>query len=226
MIHLNNISKVYSGDTYNIQALKHISLDIKQGEFVSIMGRSGSGKTTLLNILGFLDNPDEGELQFIDKDVSKITGKEMWRYRRDYIGFVFQHFDLIDYSTVFDNIALPLDAIGTKKSKRNEIVNKVLEQLDITELKNKYPGQISGGQKQRVAIARALACEPKLILADEPTGALDSKTGDEIMKVFHEINQLGTTIIVVTHDINIANMTKRIITLEDSLLISDELVAE
>lgn len=222
MIQLKNINKVYSGDTYSIQALKDVSVDIEEGEFVSIMGRSGSGKTTLLNIIGFLDVATSGTFQFMEDDVSKLSDKKLWKYRRDNIGFVFQNFALINHCNVFDNVALPLEAHGVSGKVKKRLVMETLESLGIKELAYKYPGQISGGQRQRVAIARAIVNNPKIVLADEPTGALDARTGDSILEVFGEINKKGKTVILVTHDTKIAAKTKRIIKLEDSCIVSDE----
>lgn len=221
MISLKNINKCYVGDTYNIQALESISFDINEGEFVSIMGKSGSGKTTLLNILGFLDVPDSGDFYFMGNDVSKLSARKLWKYRKDYIGFVFQNFALINHCSVYENVILPLEAVGMKRREYRKKALEMLEMLGILELKDKFPGQISGGQKQRVAIARALVGESKVILADEPTGALDAKTSIEIMNVLKEINGMGKTIILVTHDEDIAKMTKRIITIEDAKIVAD-----
>lgn len=222
MIHLENINKVYEGDTYKIQALKNISLKIGEGEFVSIMGRSGSGKTTLLNIMGFLDVPTDGKFLFMGEDVSELSLKKLWRYRRENIGFVFQNFALIHHCNVFDNVALPLEAVGIPRRERIKRVNAVLETVGISDLKGKYPPQISGGQRQRVAIARALVKNPPIILADEPTGSLDVRTGDEILDVFREINDDGKTVILVTHDEKLARRTDRMLVLEEAGLIMDE----
>lgn len=224
MIRLNEVNKYYIGDTYKVHALDTVSFSISEGEFLSIMGRSGSGKTTLLNILGFLDAPSDGEFLFLDQDVSKLNQKELWRFRRDYIGFVFQHFALINHYSVLENVALPLEATGVKRKERNRRVSEVLDMLGILELKDKYPGRISGGQRQRVAIARALVCDPKIILADEPTGALDQNTGSELLDILEEVNQMGKTIVLVTHDEKIAKRTKRIITIDAGKLISDQSV--
>lgn len=225
MITLQNINKIYEGDTYKIQALSDISLQIKEGEFVSIMGRSGSGKTTLLNIIGFLDTATSGTYHLYGEDVSRLSDKNLWKYRRDNIGFIFQNFALIHHCSVFDNVALPLEAIGISQKKRTKRVLEILSLVGIEDLKYKYPGQISGGQKQRVAIARALIHNPKIILADEPTGALDAATGDAILDVLKSINQLGTTVIVVTHDKKIAQKTNRLIVLENAMLKSDQNVS-
>lgn len=226
MIQLNEVNKYYIGDTYKVHALDSVSFSISEGEFVSVMGRSGSGKTTLLNILGFLDVPSSGEFLFLDQDVSKLGQKELWRFRRDYIGFVFQHFALINHCTVMENAALPLEATGVKRKERSHRVCDVLDMLGILDLKDKYPGRISGGQRQRVAIARALVCNPKIILADEPTGALDQNTGSELLDILAEVNKMGKTIVLVTHDEKIAQRTKRIITIDTGRVVSDERVEQ
>jgi putative ABC transport system ATP-binding protein len=185
------------------------------------MGRSGSGKTTLLNILGFLDKPDGGTITFMGEDVSDVSGTALWKYRKKYIGFVFQNFALINHCTVYENVVLPLEALGKGKRECRMRVTEALEKLNIGHLVNKYPRQISGGEKQRVAIARALVDESRLILADEPTGALDSGTAAEIMDIFQQINNMGKTIIVVTHDDDIAARTRRKISLENGRIAAD-----
>lgn len=222
MIRLENIQKLYEGDTYKIQALENITLTIGEGEFVSIMGRSGSGKTTLLNIIGFLDTATGGSFVFDGEDVSHISGKKLWKYRRENIGFVFQNFALIDHNTVLENVLLPLQAVNVPGKEALKRANTLLERMEITELKHKYPGQISGGQKQRVAIARALIGNPKIILADEPTGALDADTAEEIMKIFQEIHAQGKTVVIVTHDDKIAQKTERLIRLEKANIVEDK----
>ncbi len=221
MISMSNVCKIYAGDTYKITALEDINIDICDGEFVSIMGRSGSGKTTLLNILGFLDKPTSGTFLYDDLDVSDLSMKKMWKLRRENVGFVFQNFALIENNTVFENTILPLQAINIPRKQAIQRTNEILTKVGIYNLKKKYPGQISGGQKQRVAIARALIGNPKLILADEPTGALDSETGNEIMDIFEEINKEGKTVIIVTHDEKIAAKTRRCIRLEQSKVLED-----
>lgn len=221
MISLSNICKGYAGDTYKITALENITIDIHDGDFVSIMGRSGSGKTTLLNILGFLDKPTSGKFIYDDMDVSDLSMKKMWKLRRENIGFVFQNFALIENNTVFENTILPLQAVNVPRKQAIKMTNEILTSLGIYDLKKKYPGQISGGQKQRVAIARALIANPKMILADEPTGALDSETGNEIMDIFKEINKEGKTVVIVTHDEKISAKTKRRIRLEESKIVED-----
>ena len=225
MIRLENINKLYEGDTYKIQALQDITLTIWEGEFVSIMGRSGSGKTTLLNILGFLDTATSGTFLFGGKDVSHISGKNLWRYRRENIGFVFQNFALIDHNTVLENVILPLQAMNVSRREAVKKADRLLDRMGIAEMKHKYPSQISGGQKQRVAIARALVADPKIILADEPTGALDADTAEEIMQIFQEIYAQGKTVVIVTHDDKIAAKTNRLIRLEKGTIVEDKPLA-
>ena len=225
MIRLENINKLYEGDTYKIQALQDITLTIGEGEFVSIMGRSGSGKTTLLNIIGFLDTATSGTFLFGGKDVSHISGKNLWRYRRENIGFVFQNFALIDHNTVLENVILPLQAMNVSRREAVKKADHLLDRMGIAEMKHKYPSQISGGQKQRVAIARALVADPKIILADEPTGALDADTAEEIMQIFQEIHAQGKTVVIVTHDDKIAAKTNRLIRLEKGTIVEDKTLA-
>lgn len=225
MIRLENINKLYEGDTYKIQALQDITLTIGEGEFVSIMGRSGSGKTTLLNIIGFLDTATSGTFLFGGKDVSHISNKNLWRYRRENIGFVFQNFALIDHNTVLENVILPLQAMNVSRREAVKKADLLLERMGIAEMKHKYPSQISGGQKQRVAIARALVADPKIILADEPTGALDADTAEEIMQIFQEIHAQGKTVVIVTHDDKISAKTNRLIRLEKGTIVEDKPLA-
>ena len=225
MIRLENINKLYEGDTYKIQALLDITLTIGEGEFVSIMGRSGSGKTTLLNIIGFLDTATSGTFLFGGKDVSHISSKNLWRYRRENIGFVFQNFALIDHNTVLENVILPLQAMNVSRREAVKKADHLLDRMGIAEMKHKYPSQISGGQKQRVAIARALVADPKIILADEPTGALDADTAEEIMQIFQEIHAQGKTVVIVTHDDKIAAKTNRLIRLEKGTIVEDKPLA-
>lgn len=225
MIRLENINKLYEGDTYKIQALQDITLTIGEGEFVSIMGRSGSGKTTLLNIIGFLDTATSGTFLFGGKDVSHISSKNLWRYRRENIGFVFQNFALIDHNTVLENVILPLQAMNVSRREAVKKADRLLDRMGIAEMKHKYPSQISGGQKQRVAIARALVADPKIILADEPTGALDADTAEEIMQIFQDIHAQGKTVVIVTHDDKIAAKTNRLIRLEKGTIVEDKPLA-
>ncbi len=227
MISIQNIHKSYKLYEGSLHVLKGIDLEIDTGEFVSIMGSSGSGKSTLLNIIGILDYADSGKYLLdgveINKNLNEATAAE---YRNKFLGFVFQSFNLINYKTAQENVALPLYYQGVRKAERNQ---KALEYLDIVGLKDwatHMPNELSGGQKQRVAIARALITEPKVILADEPTGALDSKTSYDVMKFLQELNQKGNTIVVVTHEEDIANMTKRIVHLKDGVIEKDETVEQ
>ena len=220
MIELKNVNKYYVGDTFKIHALKNVSLEIKDGEYLSVMGRSGSGKSTLLNIIGFLDNITDGSFVFNGEDVSKLKPSGLFKWRKENIGFVFQNFALINHCTVYENTIIPLEAIGVRKKEMKERAEALLEKLKIEDLRKKYPGQISGGQKQRVAIARALIARPKLILADEPTGALDGRTADELMGIFDEIHDEGTTIVLVTHDKKIAERTERIVVIDEGEIVN------
>ena len=223
MIRLNNIKKIYNkGSKENeLIALNDLDLEISEGEFLAIMGPSGSGKTTLLNILGLMDSFDQGEYHFLDTQVEKLNRKKMDKFRSQKIGFVFQQFMLLPDYTVFENAEIPLRARNIKRSKRKEIIMKLLEQVGMEKYAKTIPSRLSGGQKQRCAIVRALVNEPDLILADEPTGALDRKTGQEIMNLLKELNKKGKTIIVVTHDPTVADKADRIINLEDGRIISD-----
>lgn len=227
MIRLENINKLYEGDTYKIQALQDITLTIGEGEFVSIMGRSGSGKTTLLNIIGFLDTATSGTFLFGGKDVSHISSKNLWRYRRENIGFVFQNFALIDHNTVLENVILPLQAMNVSRREAVKKADHLLDRMGIAEMKHKYPSQISGGQKQRVAIARALVADPKIILADEPTGAVDTKTSSNIQDLFRKLNrELGLTIIIVTHDMKLAHKVDRVVMISDGKISTEKILKQ
>lgn len=214
MIKLNDISKNY-GTTKKISALNKFSCSVKRGELVAIMGKSGSGKSTVLNIISGIDRLESGKYYFMGEDMSKRKGDEMTIFRRDNIGFVMQHFALIPGYTIFNNIALPL---RLRKESKREIYDKVIhiaKELDIKKHLNKYPKELSGGEAQRVAIARAVIHQPKIILADEPTGALDEATGIKIMGVLRKLHKQGNTIIIVTHDTNIAAMCERTIYIRD-----------
>lgn len=214
LITLKNISKTY-GSKGAITALEKFNCTIRQGEFVAIMGKSGSGKSTVLNIISGIDAMQSGEYQFDGQDMSKIRGDQMTGFRRDNIGFVLQHFALIPDYTVYDNIALSLRLKRENEKKIREKVTAIVEELDITSTINKYPNELSGGEAQRVAIARAIIHKPKLILADEPTGALDEESGKKIMGIFKQLHSNGNTIIMVTHDREIAKMCERIIYIKD-----------
>lgn len=215
MITLKNIHKSYHTGTNNLHVLKGITLDIHKGEFVSIMGSSGSGKSTLLNILGILDNYDKGAYYLDGKLVQNMSEKHAAKYRNETLGFIFQSFNLISFKNAMENVALPLYYQGVPRKKRNKIALEYLDKMGLLDWADHMPNELSGGQKQRVAIARALISQPKVILADEPTGALDTQTSYEVMEVLKGINKAGITIIIVTHEHDIAAMTDKIIKLTD-----------
>lgn len=222
MIELKQVAKEYRSDAVVTPALSDIDLKIEAGEFTAIMGASGSGKTTLLNIIGCMDAPTAGTYLFNSRDLSRAKEKQLSSIRGRRIAFVFQHFALIDDYTVFENVEVPLLKQEMTKTERKKKVLTALEAVGIPELARKKPTHISGGQKQRAAIARAIACGADVILADEPTGALDSKTGKEIMRIFSELNAAGKTVILITHDAQIASYAKRLITIQDGRILSDE----
>ena len=215
MIRLENVIKIYGEDYEKKIALNNICLEIKDGEFVAVTGPSGSGKSTLLNIIGCMDIPTKGRYYLDDTDITLKTKSQIEDIRKEKIGFVFQHFALMDYYTAYENIELPLIIKNIKRSERKRLVNEQLKLLGIEEVKDHIPSKMSGGQRQSVAIARALVSGCNILLADEPTGALDQATGREVMELLKEINKRGTTVIIVTHDINIANQTERIIEICD-----------
>lgn len=224
LIELKNVSKEYkmdSGET-GTKALNDVSLEIYKGEFIAIMGTSGSGKSTLLNMIGAMDDMTSGEYYFNGETIHNKSNKEIHLFRKGHISFVFQNFALMDHYTVFENAELSLRAKNISKKQRKKIVMEQLKKLGIEELAEKMPRQLSGGQQQRCAIARALASGNDVILADEPTGALDSQNSREIMEIFKELNKEGKTIIVVTHDENIAKETQRIIKIEDGKIVIDK----
>lgn len=222
MIALNNIHKSYEMGKSKLHVLKGIDLQIEQGEFVSIMGSSGSGKSTLLNILGMLDNYDEGTYHLDDTLIANMSEKKAAQLRNKMVGFIFQSFNLISFKNAMENVALPLYYKGVKRKKRNAIAMSYLEKLGLKEWAEHMPNEMSGGQKQRVAIARALISEPKIILADEPTGALDTSTSYEVMEILKEINEAGISVIIVTHEHDIAAMTQKVIRLKDGRI--DEII--
>ena len=223
LLEVKNLKKVYTTrfGTNQVNALSDVNFSVEKGEYVSIMCESGSGKTTLLNILASLDKPTNGEILLNGKNTVQIKDKELSAFRRDNLGFVFQDFNLLDTFTIRDNIFLPLVLSGKKYNEMEERVKPLSKRLGIEQLLDKYPYEVSGGQKQRAAVARALITNPQIILADEPTGALDQKTGHEVLELLKEINKSGKTVIIVTHDEGIAKMTDRIITISDGRIVGD-----
>ena len=226
MIKTNNLNKVFTTEEIETTALNKVNFEIKQGEFVAIMGPSGCGKSTLLNLIGLLDNPTDGQLFFLDHEVSKYNERQRANLRKENIGFVFQSFNLIDELTVFENVELPLLYLGVSSADRKTRVNEVLETVGIMHRVNHFPQQLSGGQQQRVAVARAVVSKPKLILADEPTGNLDSSHGEEVMKMLTELNENGTTIIQVTHSPAYAEFSQRTIHLFDGHIVTENINEE
>ena len=222
MIKLDKLSKVYRTDEVESTALNEVSFEINQGEFVSVMGPSGCGKSTLLNILGMLDKPESGSYEFLGNEIAQLNEKGRSEVRKKNIGFIFQNFNLIDELTVFENIELPLLYNKVSSAERKKRVNELIEKIGIAHRASHYPQQLSGGQQQRVAVARALITKPPLILADEPTGNLDSSHGNEVMELMCELNEAGTTIIMVTHSAHDASYSNRIINLLDGQIVSEK----
>ncbi len=221
MISIKNLCKSYSIGKKNLQVLNNVSIEIKRGELVSIIGKSGSGKSTLLNMIGMLDNYDSGEYRFDGTLINNMSEKDAAFYRNKYIGFVFQTFHLIGTKTATENVALPLMYKGIGKAERTLLAEKMLEKVGLGDRMHHLPNELSGGQKQRVAIARALVTNADLILADEPTGALDSKTSEEIMELLLEINREGKTVLIVTHEMDIANICPRKIEIADGVIVNN-----
>ena len=221
MIKAIGLTKIFRTESVQTIALNEISIDISEGEFVAIMGPSGCGKSTLLNILGLLDNPTSGELWFIGKEVSRYSENDRTDMRNGNIGFVFQSFNLIDELTVFENVELPLLYAGVSVHERVDRVNKALERMQISHRTEHYPQQLSGGQQQRVAIARAIVTNPKIILADEPTGNLDSTNGNEVMLLLKELNKDGATVVMVTHSEENAREAGRIVRMMDACILTE-----
>lgn len=223
LITTKGLKKFYYTDEIETTALNNVNLDIKEGEFVAIMGPSGCGKSTLLNIIGLLDNPSEGEFYFYEEEVSKYSERQRAELRKRNIGFVFQSFNLIDELTVYENVELPLIYLKYPSAERKKRVEEVLEQMQIMHRKDHFPQQLSGGQQQRVAVARAVVAQPNLILADEPTGNLDSTNGQEVMTLLSTLNGSGTTVIMVTHSATDAEYAHRVINLFDGQVVSENI---
>lgn len=226
MLIIKDLQKVYQTEEIETTALNNVNVEIKAGEFVAIMGPSGCGKSTLLNVIGMLDNPSSGEYHFWDNEIAKYSERQRAKLRKGNIGFVFQSFNLIDELTVYENVELPLLYLGMSPAERKKMVETVLERMNIMHRKDHFPQQLSGGQQQRVAIARAVVAKPKLILADEPTGNLDSSNGEEVMKLLTQLNEEGTTIIMVTHSPHDANYAHRIIHLFDGHVVTENINAK
>ena len=222
MIKTNNLVKIFMTEEVETTALNNINLEVKESEFVSIMGPSGCGKSTLLNILGLLDNPSNGEFHFLGNEVSKYNEKQRAELRKQNLGFVFQSFNLIDELTVYENVELPLLYLKINSADRKKIVNEVLEKMGIDHRSGHFPQQLSGGQQQRVAVSRAVVSEPKIIMADEPTGNLDSSHGDEVMKNLVDLNKQGTAIVMVTHSPDYAKYAHRTVHLFDGKISNEK----
>jgi putative ABC transport system ATP-binding protein len=226
MIKTEDLTKIYTTEDVETTALNNINLEIKEGEYVAIMGPSGCGKSTLLNVLGMIDKASSGKYYFFEEEISNYSERQRASLRKSNIGFVFQSFNLIDELTVYENVELPLLYLGYSSSERKERVNEALEQMAIIARKSHFPQQLSGGQQQRVAVARAVVAKPKLILADEPTGNLDSAHGEEVMKLMQDLHEEGTTIFMVTHSPAYAEHSHRIIHLFDGHVVSENIHKE
>ena len=226
MIKIKNLHKSYQMGKNSLHVLKGIDFEVKEGELVAIMGSSGSGKSTLLNIVGMLDNYDEGSYELGEVLIKKMDETKAAKYRNKFLGFVFQSFNLINYKNALDNVVLPLYYQGVSRKEREEKALKYLDDVGLKEWATHLPTELSGGQKQRVAIARAMVGEPKVLLADEPTGALDSKTSKEVMDLIQKINKAGKTILVVTHEQDIAEMCSRIVKLKDGVIVEDKKIRQ
>ena len=221
MIHTKNLTKVYQVGSQVVQALKGVNLNVDKGEFVSIMGPSGSGKSTLMNIIGCLDSPTDGDYYLNDKSVSQLSDDELAGIRNKEIGFIFQSFNLLPRNSALNNVLLPTKYAGLDAKKSISVANEMLELVGLSDRTDHTPAELSGGQQQRVAIARALVNRPSIIFADEPTGNLDSKTGNDIMNLMRDLNKSGQTIIIITHEDNIASQSDRIIKIKDGLVEED-----
>lgn len=222
MIQINNLSKVFRTEEVETKALNEVSITINQGEFVTIMGASGSGKSTLLNIVGLLDGASSGTYQLLNQEITNLKEQEKSKVRKQNIGFIFQNFNLIDELSVYDNIELPLIYNNVPSSERKKKVEAIAERLGISHRLKHYPQQLSGGQQQRVAVARALINDPKIILADEPTGNLDSKNGNEVMELLTDLHAQGSTILMVTHSDYDASFSQRTIFMKDGIILSEK----
>ncbi len=221
MIRTNNLKKLYVTEEVETTALDNVNIEIREKEFVAIMGPSGCGKSTLLNLIGMLDNPSDGQYYFLGEEVSRYTERQRANLRKKNIGFVFQSFNLIDELTVFENVELPLLYLGVSASERKKMVEEVLERMQIMHRRDHFPQQLSGGQQQRVAVSRAVVAKPALILADEPTGNLDSANGEEVMNILTQLNEGGTTIIMVTHSPHDSEFAHRIVHLFDGHVVTE-----
>ena len=226
MIKTKDLRKIYRTEEVETTALNNVNLEVMEGEYVAVMGPSGCGKSTLLNVLGMIDKPSDGEYLFLGEEVGGYSERQRANLRKNNIGFVFQSFNLIDELTVYENAELPLLYLGYSSAERKKRVTEVLEQMEIMARKNHFPQQLSGGQQQRVAVARAIVARPKLILADEPTGNLDSAHGEEVMRIIGELHEVGTTIVMVTHSPAYAEYSHRTIHLFDGHIVSENIQEE